>query len=100
MFLVLDREDESFRGKSYFPLVNRVFFETKKEALAWARKHPHFMMLRVAEAESDPRNDLIERPPAPEIQRSPTTPPSSPAKLGEWQKWGCVILEEAFVRAL
>ena len=31
MFLVLDREDESFRGKSHFPLVNRVFFETKKE---------------------------------------------------------------------
>ena len=31
MFLVLDREDESFRGRSHFPLVNRVLFWNGKE---------------------------------------------------------------------
>ena len=29
------------------------FFDTKQRALAWARTHPHFMMVRVQTAETD-----------------------------------------------
>ena len=33
VFLVVYREHESFREKSSFPLVNRLFFETKRNVL-------------------------------------------------------------------
>jgi hypothetical protein len=31
------------------------FFETKKKALAWAKAHPHFIMVRIA----TPGNELV-----------------------------------------
>jgi 3D (Asp-Asp-Asp) domain-containing protein len=67
------------------------FFETKKEALAWARKHPHFMTLRISDARSERRSEQTEQ--------SPTITPPRVPKTSEWQKWGCLVLEEAFVRA-
>ena len=76
------------------------FFETRKEALAWARAHPHFMTLRICDAESAKRQaeksgqrqtEKVEQVPPPMIAARPQVAP--------WQKWGCVILEEAFVRA-
>lgn len=84
------------------------FFETKKEALAWAREHSHFMMLRVSDGEADRRNAQLERSPmappphipAPAILDAPVAVASDPPKIAEWKKWGCLILEEAFVRAL
>jgi len=68
------------------------FFETKKEALAWAREHPHFMTLRITDAGSVARRH----------EQGPQIPPalSPEPKVAQWQRWGCVLLEEAFARAL
>jgi 3D (Asp-Asp-Asp) domain-containing protein len=67
------------------------FFETKKEALIWARQHPHFMTLRVCDAKSVKRQAKIEQIP-PTIALHPI--------VAQWQKWGCVLLEESFADAL
>ena len=67
------------------------FFETKKDAVAWARAHPHFMTLRVSDAASATGHAQIDQIP-------PTLLP--PSKMAQWQKWGFVMLDEAFARAL
>ena len=68
------------------------FFETRKEALAWARQHPHFMTLRVSDGRPASPNEHVEQ-----VVSSASTPRT---KMAQWQRWSCLVLEEAFVRPL
>jgi hypothetical protein len=41
------------------------FFETKREALAWAQAHPHFMTVRIVDSQTTPVEAIVRTPPPP-----------------------------------
>jgi 3D (Asp-Asp-Asp) domain-containing protein len=58
------------------------FFHTKREALAWAKAHPHFMMVRIRAPDTQEADELE----ATKDPRSPTTniARSTATSIGEW----------------
>ena len=65
---VVDRKAARLSGRNgpqRGALVIDRFFETKQEALAWERAHPHFMTVRVVSERSSPRSrpDPLEQMP-------------------------------------
>lgn len=75
------------------------FFETKGEALSWAKAHPHFMTVRISSARqlrdevlvqaSPPKVDSASRNPAvrlvPDSVQSPGTPNAAAPAAAPWQ---------------
>jgi 3D (Asp-Asp-Asp) domain-containing protein len=77
------------------------FFETKREALAWAQAHPHFMTVRIVDSQRTPVESIVRTSPPPPDRDSPTAnsppfwrgnsglpsaAPKAPATRGQYAK--------------
>lgn len=64
------------------------FFETKRQALNWARRNPYFMLVRVSPPDfrSSPSSRMPSLPPNSRQRQMPSTQPVAPVSVQERQR--------------
>jgi hypothetical protein len=62
------------------------FFETKQQALGWARRNPYFMFVRVSPPDRSPLSRIPALPPNARLRQTPSTQPVAQIGVQERQR--------------